>query len=175
MPNAISISPSASTPAELTTSDGTCVLTYGPLDTTSIINSVGSDEAGATAVFIGTTRNSFKGKKVTRLEYQAYSKLAIKTMAGILHSARSSVSSSQPEHNPSVSPILRCALYHRLGTVPVGQPSIVIAVSSPHRREAFKACEFILEEVKLKAQIWKREYYEGEREEDAEWKANYSP
>ncbi|KAL5495380.1 hypothetical protein ACEPAI_843 [Sanghuangporus weigelae] len=172
MPDAISILPSASTPAELTTPHGTCVLTYDPLDTASIVKSVGSDEAGATAVFIGTTRNSFKGKNVTRLEYQAYSKLAIKTMAGILHSARSSVSSSQPEHNPS---ILRCALYHRLGTVPVGQPSIVIAVSSPHRKEAFKTCEFILEEVKLKAQIWKREYYEGEREEDAEWKANYAP
>ncbi|KAL5534356.1 hypothetical protein ACEPAG_818 [Sanghuangporus baumii] len=175
MPDAISISPSASTAAELITSDGTCVLTYDPLDTASIINSVGSDEAGATAVFIGTTRNYFKGKKVTRLEYQAYSKLAIKTMAGILYDARSSVSSSHPEHNPSVSPILRCALYHRLGTVPVGQPSIVIAVSSPHRKEAFKACEFILEEVKLKAQIWKREYYEGERDEDAEWKANHAP
>lgn len=48
----------------------------------------------------------------------------------------------------------------------------MIAVSSPHRREAFAACELILEEVKKKAQIWKREYYEGEREEDAEWKAN---
>jgi molybdopterin synthase catalytic subunit len=59
-----------------------------------------------------------------------------------------------------------------LGTVPVGEPSIVIAVSSPHRKEAFVACELILEEVKLKAQIWKREYYEGSNEEEAEWKAN---
>ena len=89
-------------------------------------------------------------------------------MAGILQAARSSIIFSQP-------PILHCALYHRLGTVPVGEPSIVIAVSSPHRKEAFRACEFILEEVKRKAQIWKREYYEGEREEDAEWKENYAP
>ena len=103
------------------------------------------------------------GKTVTRLEYQAYSKLAIKTMAGILQVARSSI------------PILHCALYHRLGTVPVGEPSIVIAVSSPHRKEAFRACEFILEEVKRKAQIWKREYYEGEQEEGAEWRENYAP
>jgi len=49
----------------------------------------------------------------------------------------------------------------------------VIAVSTPHRREAFEACEFILEEVKRKAQIWKREYYEGEDENTAEWKANH--
>jgi len=54
----------------------------------------------------------------------------------------------------------------------VGEPSIVIAVSSPHRKEAFVACEQILEEVKQKVQIWKREYYEGEREEEAEWKTN---
>lgn len=54
----------------------------------------------------------------------------------------------------------------------MGEPSIVIAVSSPHRKEAFVACEYILEEVKHRAQIWKREYYEGERDEDAEWKAN---
>ena len=49
----------------------------------------------------------------------------------------------------------------------------VIAVSSPHRKEAFVACEYILEEVKRKAQIWKREYYEGEPEETAQWKANH--
>lgn len=52
------------------------------------------------------------------------------------------------------------------------QSITVIAVSSPHRKEAFLACEFILEEVKRKAQIWKREYYEGEDESEAEWKAN---
>lgn len=73
-----------------------------------------------------------------------------------------------------MTPLIRCAVYHRLGTVPVGEPSIVIAVSSPHRKEAFMACEFILEQVKLKVQIWKREFYEGEREDEAEWKANTS-
>ena len=186
----------ASIATELTTDDGVCVLTYNPLDTLGIINSVGDDAAGATAVFIGTTRNSFRGtyyvwhaddqtdceilkadwtlgKVVTRLEYQAYSKLAVKTMADILRAARQSVTRS--DHNSASPPVIRCVLHHRLGTVPVGEPSIVIAVSSPHRKEAFQACELILEEVKLKAQIWKREYYEGEREEDADWKANNAP
>ncbi|CAL1695667.1 unnamed protein product [Somion occarium] len=137
--------------------------------------SEGDDRAGATAAFIGTTRNSFKGKIVTRLDYQAYSKLAIKTMSGIIRSAHEKYSDSA--HKTAESPvmsIIHCAVHHRLGTVPVGEPSIVIAVSSPHRKEAFHACEYILEEVKLKAQIWKREFYEGEREEDAEWKANVS-
>jgi molybdopterin synthase catalytic subunit len=74
---------------------------------------------------------------------------------------------------PSASSrLIKSSIYHRLGPVPVGEPSIVIAVSSPHRREAFAACEYILEEVKKKVQIWKREFYEGEEEESAEWKAN---
>jgi molybdopterin synthase catalytic subunit len=112
---------------------------------------------------------------VTKLEYTSYSKLAIKTMANILRSAHQlatrneHAASSQPHY---VSALVKCAVYHRLGTVPVGEPSIVIAVSSPHRKEAFVACEYILEEVKEKAQIWKREYYEGEEEDTARWKAN---
>lgn len=185
---------SASFDITLETTDGVCVLTHQPLDVEQIVKSVGDDSAGATAVFIGTTRNSFKGKYphlfqgvfqlstilsgkvVTRLEYQAYSKLAIKTMSDILRTAHSSISRSD-HHTPSqtIPSLIRCVVHHRLGSVPVGEPSIVIAVSSPHRKEAFVACELILEEVKLKAQIWKREYYEGQGEEEAEWKANNEP
>ena len=115
------------------------------------------------------------GKVVTRLDYQAYSKLAIKTMADILRSTHNAYSRSDhhaPLPDTKAQSLIRSAIHHRLGTVPVGEPSIVIAVSSPHRKEAFMACEQILEEVKLKAQIWKREFYQGEREEEAEWKAN---
>ncbi|KAI9065808.1 molybdenum cofactor synthesis 2 [Trametes sanguinea] len=167
--------PSASIEARLDIPEGTCALTHEPLDVQAIIQSVAHDGAGATAVFIGTTRNSFKGKVVTRLEYQAYSKMAIKTMADILRDAhsryiRSDHQTAQSENQ--ASSLIRSAVHHRLGTVPVGEPSIVIAVSSPHRKEAFMACELILEEVKLKAQIWKREFYEGEREEEAQWKSN---
>jgi molybdopterin synthase catalytic subunit len=113
------------------------------------------------------------GKVVTRLEYQAYSKLAIKTMADIIRAAHELTSRSG--HHPASQPIsslIQCAIHHRLGTVPVGEPSVVIAVSSPHRKEALVACELILEEMKLKAQIWKREYYEDDNEEEPEWKAN---
>ena len=97
------------------------------------------------------------GKVVTRLDYEAYSKLAIKTMADIIRTAYETV------------PLIHCAVHHRLGRVPVGEASIVIAVSSSHRKESFLACELILEEVKQKVQVWKREYYDGG---DAEWKAN---
>lgn len=110
---------------------------------------------------------------VTRLDYQAYSKLAAKTIIDIIRNAHAAHSRSAHQLEPSsASPIICTAVYHRLGTVPVGQPSIVIAVSSPHRKEAFEACESMLEEVKLKAQIWKREYYEGVPDDEAEWKAN---
>ncbi|KAK0245538.1 molybdenum cofactor synthesis 2 [Armillaria nabsnona] len=163
--------PKASIDIALDIPGGICSITLQPLDVQGIVQSVGDDAAGATAVFIGTTRNSFKGRTVTRLEYQAYSKLAIKTMASIIQATRQSLTRS--EHQPgSQSSLIRCAVHHRIGVVPVGEPSIVIAVSSPHRKEAFVACERILEEVKQKAQIWKREYYEGMDDSEAEWKAN---
>ncbi|TFY82645.1 hypothetical protein EWM64_g1367 [Hericium alpestre] len=172
----MSLRSSASTEGRLETPEGIFVLTYDALNTEEIVVSVADDAAGATAVFIGTTRNSFKGKMVTKLEYQAYTKLALKTMAEIIHTAHQSVTRSSHHPTPqSVPSLLHCAVHHRLGSVPVGQPSIVIAVSSPHRKEAFVACELILEEVKAKAQIWKREYYEGEAEEEAEWKSNAAP
>ncbi len=127
------------------------------------------------SVCVRRPSSSSTGKVVTRLDYQAYSKLAIKTMADIIRNAHSVYTRSEHhlmQTGPPPQSLIRSAVHHRLGTVPVGEPSIVIAVSSPHRKEAFMACEQILEEVKLKAQIWKREFYEGEREEDAEWKAN---
>jgi len=165
--------PETSVDLTLEIPEGICVLCHASIDVDQVMKSVQDDRAGATVVFIGTTRNSFKGKTVTRLEYQAYSKLAIKTMASAIRTAATSISRS--DHYPDsqkVRSLIRCAVHHRLGTVPVSEPSIVIAVSSPHRKEAFTACELILEEVKHKAQIWKREYYEGEDESKAEWKAN---
>lgn len=109
---------------------------------------------------------------MTRLEYQAYSALAIKTMAAVAQHAITGASRSEHHTQNSVQPIIKCAVHHRLGSVPIGEPSIVIAVSSPHRKEAFVACEAILEDVKRTVQIWKREYYAGEDESTAEWKAN---
>ena len=73
---------------------------------------------------------------------------------------------------PPVSPLLHCAVHHRLGAVPVGEASIIIAVSSPHRKEAFVACEFLLEQVKLNVPIWKMEVYESGL---PRWKANHEP
>jgi len=129
----------ASIAATLELENGRCALAFS-LDIQEIISSVESVEHGATAVFIGTTRNSFKDKVVTRLEYQAYSTLAIKTMASIVRDVQASTAHGDPA---TAQQIIRCAVHHRLGVVPVGEPSIVIAVSAPHRKEAFIACERI--------------------------------
>ncbi|KAJ4002362.1 Molybdopterin biosynthesis MoaE [Lentinula boryana] len=170
--------PGSSVEGVVELSGAVCSISYA-LDTVeSTIKRVSDDRFGAIATFIGTTRNSFQGKAVTKLEYQgiklfasrspiiqscitpAYTKLALKTMTQIIVDARNR------------TPDFRAVVQHRIGVVGVGEPSIVIAVSSPHRNEAFRTCEFILEEVKRKAQIWKREYYEGEDESEAEWKSN---
>ncbi|KAJ7706231.1 molybdenum cofactor synthesis 2 [Mycena rosella] len=160
---------SASVAASLQFENGICAISDDRLEVQKIISSVSHDGAGATAVFIGTTRNSFKGKVVTRLEYQAYSTLALKQMANIVRDVQASM---PPEDPASDQPAIRCAVHHRIGVVPVGEVSIVIAVASRGRKEAFAACERILEDIKAKVTIWKREYYENESDETAEWKAN---
>ena len=114
------------------------------------------------------------GQVVTRLEYQAYSKLAVKTMSDIFSSAHANATRSEHavRSGPPVSPLLHCVVHHRLGVVSVGEASIVIAVSSPHRNEAFVACEYLLEQVKLNVPIWKKEVYESG---EPRWKANHPP
>ena len=188
------LNPPASSATKLEIAEGTFALTYDKLDSEAIIQSVQDDTAGAIAVFIGTTRNSFQGASndssvflvyswrlfwvsgqvVTRLEYQAYSTMAVKTMTDIFMSVHANATRS--EHavpsGPPVSPLLHCVVHHRLGVVPVGEASIVIAVSSPHRKEAFVACEYLLEQVKLKVPIWKKEVYESG---EPQWKANHPP
>ncbi|CCO36230.1 Molybdopterin synthase catalytic subunit [Rhizoctonia solani AG-1 IB] len=158
-------------------------LSHTSLDINAIMNSVRDDGAGALAVFVGTTRDNFNGKQVTRLEYEAYSKLAIKSMAKIAADARKlkvpphdfGPTSSTPAQTDGAL-LTRIAIHHRLGQVPVGEASIVIAVTSPHRRESFYVCEWILEQVKINTPIWKREWYaEGDPSNEAAWKANFPP
>ncbi|KAG8930675.1 Molybdopterin synthase catalytic subunit [Tulasnella sp. 417] len=148
----------------ITDSGDVAELTFKVLDVNQYSKSIQSEQAGAQVMFVGTTRDTFQEKKVIRLEYEAYSSMALRTLTSIFVDVR--------RRCPG---IIHCAVCHRLGNVPVGEASIVVAVSSPHRKAAFEACEFILEEVKLKAQIWKREWYEGEDPSQATWKENFPP
>lgn len=139
-----------------------------PLDT--ITQQVQDDGAGAISTFSGTTRDSFQGKfspfslcilcihclilahtsigkQVVQLEYQAYDKMAVKVLETIVQEARERWQ------------LTHVAIYHRTGTVPVGQTSVVVATSSTHRTEAIHATGYLIDELKLRCPIWKKEVY----------------
>ncbi len=105
----------------------------------------------------GTTRDNFGGKAVKELQYSAYKPLALRTMMSIATAIRA-------RHT-----LQAIAVVHRLGVVPIGEESILIAVSAPHRQAAWRAGEEALEECKAKVEIWKREEFEGE---EGVWRAN---
>jgi len=117
------------------------------LDIKKYTDSVRSPAAGAIATFIGTTRNTFEDKQVLELRYEAYVPMALKQLRAICFAARNRWK------------LMRLAVAHRLGVVPVGEESVFIAVSSVHRRDALEACEYIIDEIKLSVAIWKKEVY----------------
>lgn len=133
-------------------------LTHEPLDAKPIMDKVRSPQAGATVLFAGTTRDNFGGRPVLDLSYQSYAPLALRTMRDI-------ASAAMEKHG-----LKGVAVIHRLGIVPVGEESILIAVSSPHRAAAWRAGEECLEEVKARAEIWKLETFGDDR--SAVWRAN---
>ncbi|KAK0665327.1 Molybdopterin biosynthesis MoaE [Cercophora samala] len=131
-------------------------LTDSPLDILSIMDKVRSPEAGAIVTFAGTTRNNFASKPVTSLTYTSYRPLALQTLSSI-------ASALLAKHS-----LKGIAIVHRLGTVPIGEESILIAVSSAHRKAAWLAGEEALEECKDKVEVWKREEFE----DGGVWRAN---
>ncbi|KAI1865105.1 hypothetical protein JX265_008152 [Neoarthrinium moseri] len=132
-------------------------LTHDHLNPQTIMDRVRSPQAGAIVMFAGTTRDNFAGKPVKELQYSAYNALALRTMLSICKGIHQ-------KHG-----LKGIAMVHRLGTVPIGEESILIAVSSPHRQAAWKAGEEALEECKSRVEVWKREEFEGE---DGIWRAN---
>ncbi|KAK0387905.1 hypothetical protein NLU13_4150 [Sarocladium strictum] len=132
-------------------------LTHDHLNAQEVMNRVRSPAAGAIVLFAGTTRDSFNGKPVKELQYTAYNKLALRSMLSICQAMKA-------KHG-----LKGIAMVHRLGTVPIAEESILIALSSPHRQAAWRAGEEALEECKSKVEVWKREEFEGE---EGVWRAN---
>ena len=132
-------------------------LTPHDLDSLSATRFVRSPSAGATVLFIGTTRDSFNNEPVSSLAYTSYAPLAINTLFKV-------ATSILTKHSCT-----KIAIIHKLGECPIGEESIVIAVSSPHRQAAWRAGEEALEETKDKAEIWKLERFEGG---EGVWRAN---
>ncbi|KAG5890833.1 hypothetical protein JTB14_016211 [Gonioctena quinquepunctata] len=133
-------------------------LTKDKLSIDLITSLVSSDSCGAISLFVGTTRNNFEGRSVVTLEYEAYESMAIKSMEKICEDIRIQW--------PSIENI---AIYHRLGIVSVGEASIIIGISSPHREEAIKATEWCINNIKKSVTIWKKEIY---KDSEAQWKEN---
>ncbi len=124
----------------------TVVLTREPLDPAAALAAVAAVEAGANLVFVGTAR-AVTGNAVTvRLEYEAHEPLAEQTLARLRSAAIDRFGLSA------------CRIAHRLGLVAPGESSVVVAVSSPHRRESFAAGEWLMERIKREVPIWKREH-----------------
>ncbi|KAK6138266.1 hypothetical protein DH2020_028013 [Rehmannia glutinosa] len=117
------------------------------IDMNKYISYVQSPHCGAIATFAGTTRDTFDGKEVLELRYEAYVPMAIRCINSICSSARSSWN------------LYAIAVAHRLGPVPVGETSVLIAISSVHRADALDACKFMIDEVKASVPIWKKEVY----------------
>jgi molybdopterin synthase catalytic subunit len=122
-----------------------------PLDPVGVTAAVGDRTGGDGAIitFLGLVRNHNLGRRVRYLEYEGYEPLALKAFGRIVEEAR--------ERWPAAS----VAIHHRLGRVDVGHASVVIAVASAHRSQAYAACRYAIERIKQIAPIWKREYFEG--------------
>lgn len=132
-------------------------ITQAPLRPEALIDEVADPSAGAVATFVGVTRNSFEGKRVRHLEYEAYGPMAERALERI---------GMEIAHRwPSVTGV---AIAHRLGRVEVGEASVVVAVSAPHRADALAACGFGIDRLKRELPIWKREILEG----GAVWREN---
>jgi molybdopterin synthase catalytic subunit/GNAT superfamily N-acetyltransferase len=109
--------------------------------------------AGGIDVFIGTTRSetSADGHALLALDYEAYEEMALEKMRALVEQARQRW------------PIVRVSFLHRIGRVEVGQPSVIIAVATPHRAEAFDACRFLIEQLKVDVPIWKKDVWDDGR------------
>ena len=118
------------------------------LEPERITSLVRKDSNGAVVTFLGTTRDNFQGKRVVTLEYEAFEEMAVKKMEEIREEIRAEFA------------IEDVAIAHRIGAVPIGQISLVVAVASPHRKEAFLACHKAVDRLKEIVPIWKKEVFE---------------
>ena len=125
-----------------------------PVDPSTIVAAVSAPEAGAVVLFVGTVRDHSPGRTgVTHLEYEAYDEQVVDKITEVVAEVRERW------------PVRQVAAIHRIGELGVGEISIAVAVSSPHRSDAFEAGRYLIDEVKARAPIWKKEHWPG----GAEW------
>jgi molybdopterin synthase catalytic subunit len=133
-------------------SGGAFRLTEDPLSLDAVVDEVRSNSAGAIATFIGTTRVQSRGRTVLHLDYEAYEEMAEQVMAQIAADLKRRYDLGE------------IAIHHRTGRVEIGEASVVIAVSAPHRQDALAACKDAIDTLKEQVPLWKKEFYEGGEE-----------
>ena len=133
-------------------SGGDFRLSEAPLSLEAVVREVQSDEAGAIATFTGTTRIHSRGRVVEHLDYEAYAGMAENVMVEIADELGRRYD------------LCAVAIHHRVGRVGIGETSVVIAVSAPHRHEALAACRDAIDALKERVPLWKKEVYEGGEE-----------
>ncbi len=122
-------------------------LTYNTLDPEKTTAKVRRDTNGAVVTFLGTTRDNFEGKTVLTLEYEAFDEMALKKLEEVRQELMAEFGLEQ------------VAISHRIGTVGIGEISLVVAIGSPHRKDAFYACHKAVDRIKEVVPIWKKEVY----------------
>jgi molybdopterin converting factor subunit 1 len=127
-------------------------ITAEPLSLQACVDEVANDRAGAVATFTGTVRSESRGRQVLHLEYEAYTEMAEHVMAGLAAVLRERYA------------LHDVAIHHRVGRVEIGEASVVIAVSAPHRHAALAACQDAIDALKETVPLWKKEVYEGGEE-----------
>jgi len=120
-------------------------LTTAPLDPEAVAARIEAPTIGGVVTFVGLVRNHHRGRAVAFLEYEAYEPMASERLAVIL----SEVAVRWPS--------CRCAVAHRLGRLEIGDAAVVVAVGSAHRAEAFEACRYVIDRIKVDVPIWKHE------------------
>lgn len=125
------------------------LITAAPLDAAGVVRAIDLGGIGAVVTFLGLVRDHHQGRHVTHLEYEAYEPLAQKALARIIDEAAAEW------------PDARLAIHHRTGRLDIGEASVVIAVASPHRADAYAASRYAIERIKQIAPIWKHEYFAG--------------
>jgi molybdopterin synthase catalytic subunit len=133
-------------------SGGACRLVPEPLDVAAVLREVESPDAGAVASFVGTVRRRSRDRDVLHLDYEAYEEMAEDMLAQL------------GAHLTERHGLTAVAIHHRLGRVEIGEPSVVIAVSAPHRAAALDACREAIETLKTSIPLWKKEAYTGGEE-----------
>ena len=133
-------------------SGGAFRLTEDPIDVAAVVAEVEDEQAGAIAIFVGTVRAESRGRQVVRLEYEAYEGMAENVMADLAEQLNQRYD------------LCAIAITHRIGVCEIGEASVAIAVSAPHRQDALAACKDAIDTLKETVPLWKKEVYEAGEE-----------